>query len=159
MVHWLGLDTFTVEGFDSIPGWGTRIPQAVWCSTAPLKKADDRHKLYYLHILGSVSWRTVEIPQMPKCQLRVNLSNRSFLEVSDMLCYLFSTQKLKMKISKPASNENRFLRERGRGLRDFEIDSPGFPGQGDTVSFGFQVRSLLTPLPWQEDWFTSLRTT
>jgi len=34
-----------------------------------------------------------------------------------MLCYLISAQEWKMKISKPASHENRFVRERGRGLR------------------------------------------
>ena len=36
-------------------------------------------------------------------------------------------------------------------IKSFEIDSEGFQGQGDTVRFGFQVRSLLTPQPWQED--------
>ena len=28
MFKWLGPWTFTVEGLDSIPGWGTEIPQA-----------------------------------------------------------------------------------------------------------------------------------
>ena len=28
VVKWLGPWTFTVEGLDSIPGWGTKIPQA-----------------------------------------------------------------------------------------------------------------------------------
>ena len=28
MVQWLGLHAFTAEGQGSIPGWGTRIPQA-----------------------------------------------------------------------------------------------------------------------------------
>ena len=28
-VQWLGLLTFTAEGTGSIPGWGTKIPQAV----------------------------------------------------------------------------------------------------------------------------------
>ena len=31
VVQWLGLHTFTAEGAGSIPGWGTKIPQAVWC--------------------------------------------------------------------------------------------------------------------------------
>ena len=30
MVQWLRLHTFTVEGVDQIPGWGTKIPQAPW---------------------------------------------------------------------------------------------------------------------------------
>ena len=30
VVQWLGLGTFTAGGLCSIPGWGTKIPQAVW---------------------------------------------------------------------------------------------------------------------------------
>ena len=30
-VQWLGLGAFTVKGPGSIPYWGTKIPQAVWC--------------------------------------------------------------------------------------------------------------------------------
>ena len=30
-VQWLGLRTFTAEGTGSIPGQGTKIPQAAWC--------------------------------------------------------------------------------------------------------------------------------
>ena len=29
-VQWLGLHAFTAEGSGSVPGWGTKIPQAVW---------------------------------------------------------------------------------------------------------------------------------
>ena len=29
MIQWLGLLTVTVEGLGSIPGWGTKIPQAM----------------------------------------------------------------------------------------------------------------------------------
>ena len=29
MVQWLGLCALTVKGLDSIPGWGTKIPQAM----------------------------------------------------------------------------------------------------------------------------------
>ena len=29
-VQWLGLRTLTAEGPGSIPGWGTKILQAVW---------------------------------------------------------------------------------------------------------------------------------
>jgi len=28
VVHWLGLCTFTAEGWGSVPGWETKIPQA-----------------------------------------------------------------------------------------------------------------------------------
>ena len=31
-VQWLGLCDFTAKGSGSIPGWGTKIPQAVRCS-------------------------------------------------------------------------------------------------------------------------------
>ena len=30
-VQWLRLRAFTAEGLGSIPGWGTKIPQAMWC--------------------------------------------------------------------------------------------------------------------------------
>ena len=29
---WLGLVAFTAKGLGSIPGWGTKIPQAMQCS-------------------------------------------------------------------------------------------------------------------------------
>ena len=29
-VQWLGLGAFTTMGLGSIPGWGTKIPQAKW---------------------------------------------------------------------------------------------------------------------------------
>ena len=29
MVQWLGLGAFTAVGLGSIPGWGTKIPQAM----------------------------------------------------------------------------------------------------------------------------------
>ena len=39
VVQWLGLCTFTTEGTGSIPGWGNKIPQAVWCSKKKKKKS------------------------------------------------------------------------------------------------------------------------
>ena len=30
MVQWLGSYAFTAEGMGSIPGWGTKTPQAEW---------------------------------------------------------------------------------------------------------------------------------
>ena len=41
MVQWLGLHTFTAEDASSIPGQGTKIPQATQCSK---KKKSYRHK-------------------------------------------------------------------------------------------------------------------
>ena len=38
MVQWLGLGTFTAEGGDSIPGQGTKIPQAEQRSQKKKKK-------------------------------------------------------------------------------------------------------------------------
>ena len=34
-VQWLELHTFTANGPGSIPGWGTKNPQAVWYSLTP----------------------------------------------------------------------------------------------------------------------------
>ena len=33
VVQWLGLCTFTAEGLSSIPSWGTKIIQSVWCDS------------------------------------------------------------------------------------------------------------------------------
>ena len=38
MVQWLGLCTFTTKGSDSIPGWGTKIPQTVQGSQGKKRK-------------------------------------------------------------------------------------------------------------------------
>ena len=38
MAQWLGLCTFTAEGPGSIPGLGTKIPQATWCGKKEKKK-------------------------------------------------------------------------------------------------------------------------
>ena len=37
-VQWLGLSTSTAQGAGSIPGQGTKIPQAVWCGQIKKKK-------------------------------------------------------------------------------------------------------------------------
>ena len=39
VVQWLELQTFTAEGVGSVPGWGTKIPQAMQCSQ---KKSSQR---------------------------------------------------------------------------------------------------------------------
>ena len=43
MVQWLGLSAFTAEGWGSIPGRGTKIPEAGHCDTPPPphQKADE----------------------------------------------------------------------------------------------------------------------
>ena len=38
VVQWLGLCAFTAEGAGSIPGWGTKIPQATRCAVKKKKK-------------------------------------------------------------------------------------------------------------------------
>ena len=38
VVQWLGLGTFTAVGSGSIPGRGTKIPQAVQCSQKKKKE-------------------------------------------------------------------------------------------------------------------------
>ena len=53
VVQWLGLDTFTAEGFDSIPGWGTRIPQAVRCGQ---KKIKNKTLILILLLLVSLNY-------------------------------------------------------------------------------------------------------
>ena len=40
VVQWLGLCAFTAKGVGSIPGQGTKIPQAAWCG----QKKDTVHK-------------------------------------------------------------------------------------------------------------------
>ena len=32
MAQWLGLHACTTKGLDSVPGQGTKIPEAVWCN-------------------------------------------------------------------------------------------------------------------------------
>ena len=42
-VQWLGLRAFTAEGPGSIPGRGTKIPQAAWCGKK--QKANNNNKI------------------------------------------------------------------------------------------------------------------
>ena len=46
MVQWLRLNTSTAGGIGSIPGWGTKIPHALWVQTKEKKKclSDDPPK-------------------------------------------------------------------------------------------------------------------
>ena len=41
-VQWLGLHASTAKGTGSIPGQGTKIPQAVWCSQKTERKKENK---------------------------------------------------------------------------------------------------------------------
>ena len=44
MIQWLGLLTVTVEGLGSIPGWGTKIPQAMPMQQKKKKEKKNKHE-------------------------------------------------------------------------------------------------------------------
>ena len=44
-VQWLGLCTLTAEGLGSIPGWGTKMPQAARHSQKKKKNPQTKNKL------------------------------------------------------------------------------------------------------------------
>ena len=50
-VQWLGLHSFTAEGPGSIPGWGTKIPQAAWHSP---KKKSSLFLSLYVHVVKHI---------------------------------------------------------------------------------------------------------
>ena len=58
VVQWLGLRVLTAEGLGSIPGQGTKIPQAVWHGQKK-KKVHKVHKMKggrpQIRILGNTS--------------------------------------------------------------------------------------------------------
>ena len=49
MVQWLRLGAFTAVGLSSVPGWGTKIPQAVWCSKKKKKFIFVKNKTMYVY--------------------------------------------------------------------------------------------------------------
>ena len=53
-IQWLGLCAFTSEGAGSIPGRGTKIPQAMWCRQKKEKKIN-RQVLCLVFILYSAT--------------------------------------------------------------------------------------------------------
>ena len=140
-----------------IGNWSCRHPLPSISTYSKFKLPEKKQMMGINHIICIVqahgttfiSWGTVGTPQNPNSKMPAKSQpcQQVFLRrpVSGLLCYLFCAQGWKMKISKSPSNENRSSRERGKGLRDSGIDSAGFQSQGDTVSFGSQVRSLLTP--------------
>ena len=65
--QWLGLGTLTVQGLGSIPGWGTKIPQAQWfdqkkedgeyCSMFIFwNEQSNRGRNYWSSVLGLQRW-------------------------------------------------------------------------------------------------------
>ena len=44
-VQWLGLRAFPVKGEGSIPGQGSKIPQATWCSQKKKKKREKKENI------------------------------------------------------------------------------------------------------------------
>ena len=48
VVQWLGLRTFAAEGQDSIPGWGTKIPQAGGAAPQKNRCIIDIYMEYYI---------------------------------------------------------------------------------------------------------------
>ena len=44
MIQWLGLLTVTVEGLGSIPGWGTKISQAMPMQQKKKKEKKNKHE-------------------------------------------------------------------------------------------------------------------
>ena len=51
MVQWLGLCALTAEGPGSIPGWGTKIPQAAWCGKKKNKNKNNKNIYSSLKII------------------------------------------------------------------------------------------------------------
>ena len=58
VVQWLGLCTFTAKGPGSIPGWGTKIPQAMRCGQR--KKKNQKFNFPFTHPVGmcSLKWKS-----------------------------------------------------------------------------------------------------
>ena len=56
VVQWLGLSSFTAEDPGSIPGQGTKIPQAMWCGKKP-----NQNKTKKTLVLKKLTWLMVKI--------------------------------------------------------------------------------------------------
>ena len=56
MVQWLGFHAFTAKGGGSIPGWGTKIPEAALCSQ---KKEGGQHEQQKYWVKLSVIWGNI----------------------------------------------------------------------------------------------------
>ena len=75
MVQWLGLCSFTAKGLGSIPGWETKIPQAMWYRKK--KKIPKVFKSFFL-------WRKVN--SIPVFQVPLQRHN-----TWAYICYVFVT--------------------------------------------------------------------
>ena len=58
MVQWLGCCAFTAEGMGSIPGWGTKVPQAEW--PPPKKCNTNKNKMAFTE--PSCPWKSTIHP-------------------------------------------------------------------------------------------------
>ena len=54
VVQWLGLCIFTDEDLGLIPGWGTKIPQAVWNNQKKKKKVEQYKDLLIFRIFEKI---------------------------------------------------------------------------------------------------------
>ena len=90
VVKWLGLRAFTAKGQGSIPGQGTKIPQAVWCSQKTKQNKKTRYQMLsriwrkrtLVYDVGSVNWyshcgNSMEVPQEIKNRITGRLPWRS----------------------------------------------------------------------------------
>ena len=55
MVQWLGLHASTAGGTGSIPGWETKILQAIWCVPLGKKKKERGRKIRHREDLRTVA--------------------------------------------------------------------------------------------------------
>ena len=60
MVQWLGLRAFTAMGASSVPGWGTKIPQAVRHSQKKTKKKVTRGNQRWASLVAQ--WLRIRLP-------------------------------------------------------------------------------------------------
>ena len=56
-VQWLRLHAYTEGGTDSIPGWGTKIPQAMECGQKKKERKKERNRFFRVSYNGkSYTW-------------------------------------------------------------------------------------------------------
>ena len=68
-VQWLGLSTFSAGSLDSIPGWGTRIPQTPRGVIREKKKEDKAKKIKATFVFISLSLVHVNAPSLKSQKL------------------------------------------------------------------------------------------
>ena len=88
MVQWLGLCSFTAKGLGSIPGWGTKIPQATWYRK---KKKSPKFLSPFFY------WGKSTISLCFKCLCRGIILGLHLLRICDQLYYFCSNYLLALK--------------------------------------------------------------